>query len=296
MGKFRRILQIAVIALFFFKSSVSAQTFAAGADTVVRFTPGNGAPHGHSAEYFPKNVLGLPSKTAGEYTAETREEEICALNFGGEIVIGFKNSVIIDQPGPDFTVFENAFKSPIAPYIFAEPATIAVSRDGITFKEFPYDPLTLKGCAGLTPTYGSKNPLDPAESGGDSFDLSDIGMDSVRFIKITDITHILQPGHPFYQPVLTGFDLDAVVGLHLAFKTDDAFKSPILIENSVITIHAENLPQKGECEIFALDGRTVLKRSVVGTLQIPFAMLPTGVHILVVRIDGEQFTQKILIQ
>jgi hypothetical protein len=300
MGKFKHIIQIAVIAFLCLKIEISAQTFSAGADTVLKFIPGNGLPHGQNSPNFPKNIFGIPSKTASEFTAETREEEICSLNFGGEIIIGFKNAVIIDAPGPDFTIFENTFKSPIPPHIFAEPAKVAVSRDGITFKEFPFDSLTLQGCAGLTPTFGNKNPFNPAESGGDNFDLADIGMDSIQFIKITDITaELLKPGHPFYQPVLTGFDLDAVVGLHCVLKNSQRAENQIFTvfkNNSNLIVKSEVAETESSCEIFSLLGREVFKTVFKNEFTLPLKTLPIGAYIVVLKNGVQIFNQKMIIE
>ena len=151
------------------------------ADTVVMFRPGTGPGIGRGAEYFPNNVLGFPDTNARPTVPSVDPAQILSLGLGGEIILGFRTP-IVDRPGADFTLFENAFHYNLGgkQRTFAEPATVAVSSDGEHFTEFPFDSLTLIGCAGITPTDGHANPLDPAQSGGDHFDLSDIGMDSVR--------------------------------------------------------------------------------------------------------------------
>ena len=60
----------------------------------------------------------------------------------------------MDGPGPDFIVFENAFFRSTAPTdpnqaynVFAEPGSVAVSADGVTFVEFPYDAAALSQVA-----------------------------------------------------------------------------------------------------------------------------------------------------
>ncbi|MEO1334407.1 MAG: hypothetical protein AAFV29_02130, partial [Myxococcota bacterium] len=47
------------------------------------------------------------------------------------------------------------------------------------------------------------DPLDPAQSGGDPFDLAEIGVDTARFVRIEDLA--TQGDAP-----TAGFDLDAV--------------------------------------------------------------------------------------
>jgi hypothetical protein len=189
-----------------------------GADAVDHFTPGTGQTTGQGSEYFPHNILGLPDTSARYETATTDPNQIVSLGLGGEIVLRFDRHVIVDGPGPDFTVFENAFHYKLGQRerIYAEPGQVAVSRDGITFTPFPFDSLTLEGCAGVTPTNGDKNPTDPTVSGGDSFDLATIGVDSIRYIRIRDVTSMVlnNPSHPFRDLTLSGFDLDAIVAVN----------------------------------------------------------------------------------
>ena len=193
------------------------QSPAQPADAVEWFRPGSGQTLGQEPEYFPANVLGWPDRTARPDMASVDPREIMSLGLGGEIVLRFDSAPIIDAEGPDFTVFENAFHYSLGQEsrVYAEPAEISVSRDGITFLSFPFDTLTLRGCAGVTPTAGDRNPLDPSVSGGDSFDLATLGIDSVRYVKIRDITAMVKgnPAHPYWDPTLTGFDLDAVIAI-----------------------------------------------------------------------------------
>lgn len=197
-----------------------SQTYKSGADTLIYFKAGKGQNVGQDPQYFPQNVFGLPDTNAREDFQSADPKQICSLGFGGEIVLGFKDFVVYDGDGPDFTIFENAFINPVTKKIFAEPAKVAVSEDGILYYEFPYDSITLEGCAGKTPTYGNKDPFNPNESGGDKFDLATLGLEKINYIKITDISEYLKynDNYPFYDPIITGFDLDAVVGLNLEKK------------------------------------------------------------------------------
>lgn len=196
---------------------------AQGADAVERFVPGSGQNAGQGPEYFPANVLGLPDTTARAWLAATDPAQILSLGLGGEIVLRFDATMIVDRPGVDFTVFENAFVYSIGgrERVYAEPAEVAVSRDGVTFVAFPFDSLTLQGCAGVTPVHGDRDPHDPLVSGGDGFDLATIGMDSVRWVRIRDVTAIVRSNrqHPNYDPTLSGFDLDAVVATRATVAT-----------------------------------------------------------------------------
>ncbi len=194
-------------------SSLQAQPYRPGwIDTVYAFRPGTGQNFGQDSAYFPRNIFGPPDSSARPDRPSASPEQICSLGLGGEIIVGFKGMLLRDGPGPDFVVFENAFFSPITGKVFAEPALVAVSRDGEQWLEFPWDTLTLEGCAGRTPTNGAADPLDPVSAGGDWFDLALLGVDSVRYIRIRDLTWWLKerPWHPFWDPTLSGFDLDAV--------------------------------------------------------------------------------------
>jgi len=54
----------------------------------------------------------------------------------------------------------------------------------------------------------SLSPLDPEASGGDPFDLSELGVDEIRFVRVRD------RGGAGMAPS-AGFDLDAVGAVHL---------------------------------------------------------------------------------
>ena len=187
-----------------------------GIDTVYKFTPGEGQSFGQDPEFFPKNIYGLPDKNSRFNLGSANPYEILSLGLGGEIIIGFKNKIILNGEGPDFCVFENAFLNIITDKIFIEPAQILVSSDGIEYTAFPYSEDTFTGCAGISPVNGDENSLNPNKSGGDLFDLETIGMDSIRYIKIIDISRTLleNPEHPLYDPTITGFDLDAVIAYY----------------------------------------------------------------------------------
>ena len=129
---------------------------------------------------------------------------VVSLGNGGHVVVAFGGTAIVDGPGVDFTVFENPLPG------FVELATVAVSDDGVSWTSFPctWKPgdADYGSCAGVAPVRSSPlngiDPTDPRVSGGDGFDLHDIGVARARFVRITD------------RPDLDGpdgvFDLDAV--------------------------------------------------------------------------------------
>lgn len=184
------------------------------ADAVVDFSPGAGG--GFGAEALPEVVLG-PPWGGGEVQQSL---DVVSLGNGGSITLRFDLPVICDGPGPDLTVFENPFHvgSPAGP-VFDEVGIVAVGQYGDHFLAFPYHALTHEGLAGREPVLSHPDngvdPLDPALSGGDAFDLAELGLPWVSLVRIVDpgaaiadAGNLLPPGDK------GGFDLDAVAALH----------------------------------------------------------------------------------
>src|SRR5262249_6691717 len=142
------------------------------------FGPGQNA----GRDKLPDIVLG-PPKGAGVTQGSL---DVASLGNGGSITLAFDGNAIVDGPGPDFIVFENAFAAggnPNNPY--AEPGTVAVSNDGVTWTSFPCTATAFPygTCAGwhvvyANPDTNSIDPTDPTVAGGDPFDLADIGVSS----------------------------------------------------------------------------------------------------------------------
>lgn len=178
---------------------------------VVSFTPGECA--GFGLTKMPKVIEG-PPVGAGELAGSL---DVVSFGNGGEIVVSFGDNAIIDGPGVDFIVFENAFwagGNPDAPAI--DLGEVSVSEDGTTWKTFTCMPGTTPpfgDCAGWHPVYSSpKNgisPIDPATAGGDQYDIGKLGLTEVRFVKIRDLSTEQCPSAP-NRPVNAGFDLDAI--------------------------------------------------------------------------------------
>ncbi|MDZ7374443.1 MAG: hypothetical protein ONB23_10790 [candidate division KSB1 bacterium] len=180
------------------------------ADEVVEFVPGNPwSRFGYL--FFPDNVLGppTPSREVNAFSPSNRADEVLSLGHGGQITLAFTDNVVVDGDGPDFVVFENCFLSPWVGGPFVEAAIVSVSQDGATWYTFPYDTLTLQGLAGVHPVLDPLHPTDPQLSGGDPFDLSVLGLDWIRFVRITDMGDLWREG-----PYNGDFDLDAVVAIH----------------------------------------------------------------------------------
>ena len=148
--------------------------------------------------------------------------DVVSLGYKGEIVLSFEPNAIVDGPGADFIVFENAFWAggdPSKPA--AELADVSVSEDGVTWKTFPCTPGSgppYGSCAGWRPVYSAPgngiSPVDPSVAGGDPFDLAELGLTTARFVRIRDLGTIDCPSNPANKSTTVGFDLDAVALVH----------------------------------------------------------------------------------
>ena len=217
-------------------------------------------PNAFRSSELPQIVLGAPRGTglgSGSLDivsigAAINNDGGASAPYGGFIMVEFTDNVAWDGPGVDFTVFENVF------YVcneagvfdpetrFMEPATVSVSQDGINWRQFPidfsprYDPdsgeLNLRhpycynsGFAGVNPVMSNGNdpdPTDPAMSGGDSFDISVLGLEWIRYVLIQStgsrwladrdggiVYHNEETGAASRSNNKAGFDLDAVAAI-----------------------------------------------------------------------------------
>jgi hypothetical protein len=192
---------------------------------------------GFNQDLLPDIVLGGP-RGGGMFRGSL---DVLSLGRGGQITLEFVGSEITDGPGVDFTVFENPFMTSDGTEKtgppFAEPGEVLVSADGVLFTPFPCaldDSVGVyPGCAGIYPVFANSDdpsspppttptttpitsiiglplvPLPPSGSGGDSFDLADVGLASARFVRIVSGPGALPAGNG-----QAGFDLDAVVAVN----------------------------------------------------------------------------------
>ncbi|MGQ9819584.1 MAG: T9SS type A sorting domain-containing protein [Candidatus Kapaibacteriales bacterium] len=267
-------------------------------DTVFLFSPGKGQNVGQDSIYFPNNVFNLPRKEVSDKVPESNPENICSLGIGGEIIVGWKNYELVDAEGFDFTIFENAFINPATKKVFAEPAIVSCSEDGVNFITFPYNLTTLEGCAGTRPTNGSANPFDPSLSGGNAFDLSSIGLSKIRYIKIKDICDSLlaDKNHPFYDPLISGFDLDCVVGLHLLpIQTNipelvNKFNVKKYPKKILLEINEEN----AIASLYDEFGQLVRQFRMSNFYEFEFSDFFNSIYFLIVNFKNSVFIVKIL--
>ena len=190
-------------------STTAGNGSAAGCDwfatSVVDHEFGEGPSEGQGTDDFPARVLGPPNGGG----CCTGGLDVTSLGNGGWIILGF-DAAIVDGPGADFIVFENAFDvggNAEAP--FAELASVAVSEDGDVWHEFTCDATEypFDGCAGWHPVLANdEQPYDPGEpelAGGDGFDLAQLGVQRANWVRITDRVDL-------DDPLDCCFDLDAV--------------------------------------------------------------------------------------
>ncbi|MFT6628884.1 MAG: hypothetical protein ACJA1R_002158 [Flavobacteriales bacterium] len=170
------------------------------AEAVVSFEPGDGA--GYGTDDLPGVVTGPPAATP----EGVGSLDVLSLGSGGAITLAFAVP-IVDGPGVDFIVYENAFAIADSDDVFAELGAVGVSEDGVAFTWFSCDTDTTIGCAGKSPTLPHEpcalDELSLAATGGDGFDLSSVGLDEVRFVRVEDVS--LSGASPS-----AGFDLDSV--------------------------------------------------------------------------------------
>ncbi len=275
-------------------------------DAVVAYTAGqNGgynAGAGGTDDLLPNVVLGAPRGLG----ANAGSLDVVSLGNDGSITVAFTDNRIVDGPGADFTVFENAFNSP-GLGIFVEAGVVAASEDGVNFVTFPHGAggNDLGGLAGRTPVFANADendvdPRDPAVSGGDQFDLATIGLTSARYLRITDPgasiddvgNHFPTPG-----PGKSGFDLDAVVAIHsedTCAACCDADGNGVVKPNDILLLlrAASELPNVVNlCGSAPCDGRAcgdanddrqltaadvLLCLRLASGLSTPFALCSTG--------------------
>jgi hypothetical protein len=209
------------------------------ADAVDSYVIGDSG--GFNEAFLPDVVLGPPTGS-GLYGGTLGA---FSLGLNGEIVMAFTDNVIVDGPGDDFTVFENPFFSTngfdVLETLFSEAGRVSVSQDGVSWLPFPCantptDNPYYPGCAGVYPVLANGDAADPHPSvptlappiesfigqqqqnvpipegsGGDSFDLADVGLAWARYVRIESADHVL--GAPT-GPDNAGFDLDAIAAVN----------------------------------------------------------------------------------
>lgn len=182
--------------------------------------------------FNPANLLGAP------------DGAVNSLGIGGSVTLGFAVT-IVDGPGADLLVTENAFYSGAPAFAFSEAVLVEVSSNGVDFARFPsayYGPQAqpgpfgvthvgwYSGLGGITPaSFGSGiDPQDVVAAGGDAFDLADlkthplvvlgkVTLNAITQVRLVDVVSGLDldgRGVPIFDPGAGSTDIDAVTVLH----------------------------------------------------------------------------------
>lgn len=172
------------------------------------FDPNPEAEFNH--EQMPDIVLGPPE---GPMNPADGSLDVVSLGCDGQITLDFGPDGIPDVDGVDFIVFENPLD--LGEETFAEPAEVYVSPDGTSWSVFACaldEGWPPSGCAGINSVFAnSSNGLatDADQAGGDAFDLSDLGLAQIRYIRLVDRSVAFYGDRSWCGPT-GGFDLDAV--------------------------------------------------------------------------------------
>lgn len=259
-------------------------------DTVHSFIPGTGQRTGQGPTFFPRNVLTGPSLSARADVPSIDPREVCSLGLGGSITIGLRSRVIVDRPGVDLTIFENAFYYN-GGKIFAEPARIELSTDGIAWRQVPFDSITLQGLAGVSPTLDPA-ATSPSTSGGTHVDLATIGIDSVRWVRLTDVTQMVLDNRssPFYDPTLSGFDLDVILAWH---SVEKAFELTLDHDPRNDIAHVGS-PDDSFVDVYNTAGERLFRESLgPGFHALSLTDLASGCYFIIVQQGHERQTLKV---
>jgi hypothetical protein len=234
---------------------------------------GEGAGYGQA--YYPDNILGPPDPEATPQSPAVGEDELLTLGKDGIVVVEFTDNTIIDGEGPDFTVFENVLQTGSG--FFRECAFVEVGQSGDDWIMFPYDTGTLEGLAGVWPTTG-EDPTDPAVSGGDQFDLADLGLDWIRFVRLTDCGDAVIDGGLF--------DLDAIAAVNWTTGIEPVAPSPatLAVTSPFCSSFTVTASETGTIRCYTADGRLAGVWQSPGTAQtVDASRIPPGVLLFVLN-------------
>ena len=204
------------------------------AESVVSYAPSSGVSGGWSNASL---VLGPVTGDLFDVASlgDLSGSQMVAGAVAGRMTVHFAEP-IREVSGADFSVFENGFlQGSVAGMMFGELAYVEVSADGVNFVRFPSRSLT----SGVVGSYGTMDPTNVynlagkhlnalGSSWGTPFDLSEVGLASVSYVRLVDIPgnggFFDSVGHSIYDPWLTvgsgGADVEAigVIGQWMDFE------------------------------------------------------------------------------
>lgn len=234
---------------------------------------------------------------------------IISLGDGGMALVYFKEP-IVNYQGADLAVFENGFQ--YAQGYFLELAFVEVSKDGTNFKRFPAISIAdtnvqLTNADGADPRQYQNLAGKHQAPFGTLFDLQDIGMDSIHYVRITDVVGILNDslgfrdsqGNLINDPYPTpfpqgGFDMDAVAALRGQFVSIpqvcqyDADFHPSLISSTEI----QKLSLPAQTQLTVVNG---MGQVVFNGPKEELYFLNSGTYVLQYHRNNTLYTSKLCV-
>jgi len=236
-----------------------------------------------------------PEKALGK--AEGMSGEVVSLGRGGEITFTFSDT-IFDVEGPDFTTFENALNN-----TFLELAWVEVSQDGINFIRFPNYSLTQNSVGsydGIDATKITGYCSKYRQGFGTPFDLEDIGLDYINYVKIIDIigdgSALDSDGNIIYDPYPTsgsaGVDIDAVAVVNqqntdgisdISIESDISIYPNPVINNVQLIVNNKQLNKT--VQLLTLDGE-IVKQFNISNLHTTINLVDLKKGIYFIKIEN----------
>jgi hypothetical protein len=294
-----------------------------------QFDPAGGEPGSNSIHRNDPQIIGWATKCSIERgwqqindttigIAEVGEPDdaigpannlVVSLGDGGEALLEF-DPPIINNNGYDFAIFENGFQVGLS--FFLELAFVEVSADGINFIRFENESLT-----DTSVQIGNFDFIEPTKiknlAGkhqapyGTLFDLSEVGLDTVRFVKIIDVIGSIDPdwgtrdtkgriiNDPFPTPFpSSGFDLDAVAMVRQDFVGITSEEEKIKVYPTLARIGQKIIidsKQLTSWELYNLEGK-LIDAGDKSSLYAPH----TGIYLLQCNLNGRIFTKKLCVK
>jgi hypothetical protein len=253
------------------------------------------------------------------YGSGPADELVVSLGDHGTALLTF-DSPIVNRPGPDFAVFENAFGD-----TFLELAFVEVSSDGQRFVRFPavsltQDSVQVSTFETLDATKINNMAGKYRLSYGTPFDLEDIkdstGIDftHISHVRIVDAVGCIQSpfatydsqGHKVNDPWPTpfntgGFDLDAVGVIHNAaqgISDEDRLSSISLFPNPVIDDLTIVSPLTVPVSVTVSDpeGRVLFQGDMNRKTTFDLALFHPGIYIVSFTLPGGPSASKKIVK
>ncbi len=266
----------------------------------------------------PQNISDINSPLvsfgSSDFALGQANSNVVSLGDGGSATYYF-SAPIIDLPGFDFAIFENAFNDS-----FLELAFVEVSSDGIYFVRFPavsnmqnatqIGPFDNQGDASLLNNLAGKYRVNY----GTPFDLNElvfypaINLQQIHYIRVIDVigsvnnlygsvdinSNLINDPFPTDFPT-SGFDLDAVsimhqAGLSLIDETIqrkiEVYPNPVQAGKNLMIFSSDEIL---ELSLYDLQGRIILQS--INSLQI--SSPEAGNYYLLIKSNSETSIKKI---